>query len=276
MADDDFIVAPAWLTPPPAETAPPPPVVDAAADPITLPPGIADSATHKLPPERQRTPPPKPEVSFFPGPIGAPAPSPAAPPPPPPGYAAPAAPAVPVAPAAPAAPAYPPPAYTAPPPAAPAQPAAPPPPPAQSPPTFAAPLPPVTRAPSLPPAAAAPPAAAGAPLVASTQWTITLESGESVSVDGALYLGRNPTAGTDYPTASTLVINDPRKSVSKTHAVLLVNGQSASLTDLHSTNGCAVIGADGSELVLTPRVPLPVVSGATIKLGDYVLRLSRS
>lgn len=213
MADDGFIVPPSWAAPaasPPAETP-----NDSAPEVITLPPGIADSVTHQLPPERQRTPPPKPEVTFFPGAIGAPVPS--APPPPPPGFEA----AVP---------------------------------------DVSPPAPPTTPTPVV-------------PVVAS--WTLALENGLTVPVTGAVYLGRNPSAGAEHPSAATLTIDDPRKSVSKTHALLVVDGSAAWLTDLHSTNGCTVLAAaDGSETVLVPGEPFAVTAGATIELGEYKIRLS--
>ena len=88
--DEGFIEPPAWLAPPAAAAPPPPQAPDDDSpepDVITLPPGIADSATHRLPPERLRTPPTKPEIVFFagapgavavpatPGPAAAPAPT---------------------------------------------------------------------------------------------------------------------------------------------------------------------------------------------------------
>lgn len=213
MADnDDFIVAPNWAAPA-AAASPAPPVAEPEPEVITLPPGIADSVTHQLPPERQRTPPAKPEVSFFPGAIGAPVPS--APPPPPPGYAA--APAV---------------------------------------------------APEAPPTSPTPVVAA-----VPAQWSLTLENGSSVPLTGALYLGRNPAAGAEHPGGATLTIDDPRKSVSKTHALIVVQGDTAWLTDLHSTNGCAVLATDGSETVLTPGHAIQVAAGSTIELGEYSVRL---
>jgi FHA domain len=71
--NDGFIETPSWLTP----VSPAVPETDHTAvaaddtsqdeaEEIILPPGIADSATFRLPAERLRTPPAKPEVVFFP------------------------------------------------------------------------------------------------------------------------------------------------------------------------------------------------------------------
>ena len=63
--DSGFIEPPPWVAP--AES--PEHITDDAPQPdaITLPPGIADSATHRLSQERSRTTSPKPEIVFFPG-----------------------------------------------------------------------------------------------------------------------------------------------------------------------------------------------------------------
>ena len=259
MADDDFIVPPAWLSAPTAPAPVAPAATGESSEEITLPPGIADSATHRLPEERQRTPPPKPEVTFFPGAIGAPVPT--APPPPPV-----VAPSVPTT-----SQGYPPPnpaeqASVAPP----APPA-----PAYAPPTYAPPPPPLVQAPKAPVASAAPTAPPPPTFAAPVpRWSLALENGLTVPVTGAVYLGRNPSAGAEHPAAATLTIDDPRKSISKTHALLVVDGDGAWLTDLHSTNGCAVLAIDGSETVLTPGVALAVPAGATIELGEYAIRLN--
>lgn len=68
MSDQSgFIEPPPWL---PAKPESPPEADESShADPITLPPTVADSATHRLPAERQR--PEKPEIVFFQAPPGA-------------------------------------------------------------------------------------------------------------------------------------------------------------------------------------------------------------
>ena len=245
MADDGFIVPPPWLVPPAAPAEPAAEQADDTPDPITVPPGVADSATFRLPQERQRTPPPPPapDVVFFPSAPGLP--------PAPPVHADPPAPPTTPTP-------------TAPPPP-PAVPLLPPPPP-----------PPVQLAPPAPPA---PPAVEvdDSTVHVSRQvraWRLELGDSPPVVVRGALFLGRNPSANSEHPQASVLAVDDPSKSVSKTHAMIELRDGGLWLTDLHSTNGCRVLAPDGSELMLTPGVSSPVSAGSTIELGEYPIRVS--
>lgn len=68
--NDGFIEPPPWLTPPASTPSASNDETEGrdgaqADEVIVLPPGIADSATFRLPAERLRTPPSKPEVVFF-------------------------------------------------------------------------------------------------------------------------------------------------------------------------------------------------------------------
>jgi len=260
MADDGFIVPPPWLVPPAAPVTPRIEQADDTPDPITVPPGVADSATFRMPQERQRTPPPPPapDVVFFPSTPGLPpappvqadppapptTPTPMAPPPPPPGAA----------------------------------PLLPPPPPVQ----LAPPAPPVQSAPPAPPVQLAPPAPPVVEVDDSTvhvsrqarAWRLELGESPPVIVRGALFLGRNPSANSEHPDASVLAVNDPSKSVSKTHAMLELREGGLWLTDLHSTNGCRVLAPDGSEVALKPGEAFAVAAGSTIELGEYAIRVS--
>ncbi len=79
--NDGFIEPPPWLTPPASTPSAPNDETDGGDaahgdEVIVLPPGIADSATFRLPAERLRTPPPKPDVVFFPAQPGVPHPVP--------------------------------------------------------------------------------------------------------------------------------------------------------------------------------------------------------
>ncbi|MDJ0335770.1 MAG: FHA domain-containing protein [Rhodoglobus sp.] len=69
--NEGFIEPPPWLTPPASTPSAPNDEPSRSVEPegdevIVLPPGLADSATFKLPAERLRTPPSKPDVVFFP------------------------------------------------------------------------------------------------------------------------------------------------------------------------------------------------------------------
>ena len=92
----------------------------------------------------------------------------------------------------------------------------------------------------------------------------------SVALSGIAVLGRNPAAVDRVPNAALVAIADPAKSVSKTHALIEVDGDALWVTDLDSTNGTAV---DGAPLVAGTRSK--VADGSVVTLGDFAMRATR-
>ncbi|WP_405467847.1 FHA domain-containing protein [Microbacterium sp. Ld4] len=82
-------------------------------------------------------------------------------------------------------------------------------------------------------------------------------------------LGRNPVAPSDSPDAQRIAIDDVTRTVSKTHALLRLEGGSWTITDLASTNGVFVGDAD-DEAEVSGRAPL----AGRFLLGDAELRLA--
>ena len=174
---------------------------------ITLPPGIADSGTHRRPRPERTVRPERDEIVFVPAVPGA-------------------TPAL-----------------------------------AQPPETEPLPSIPVFTPP--PAAAAAPAADDGETRVsvsrhAGTAWRLTIPGTlHPVTVDAPLFLGRNPTA--TVPNGRTLAIDDTAKSLSKTHALVEVDGGTLYVTDLDSTNGVWVVpaGEDAIEVLPGQRTAVP-------------------
>lgn len=124
-----------------------------------------------------------------------------------------------------------------------------------------------------------PPAAAGSPEPAAAsklRWRILMPTGAVIVVDGAVLLGRNPVAPDSLPGAELVVVNDPAKTVSKTHAAFESLDGGLRVTDLHSTNGVTVTSPDGAEHEPAPGIPTPVVPGSTVHLGRYAVRVDRA
>ena len=111
------------------------------------------------------------------------------------------------------------------------------------------------------------------PAPAARGWLVVLPTGARVPVNGALLIGRNPVRFDRWSEAELLPVDDPARSVSKTHAVLEADGDGIRVTDLHSTNGVSVLDDSGSPTALTGGVATPVVAGATLLLGSYRLRI---
>ncbi|MGN8025472.1 DUF805 domain-containing protein [Microbacterium sp. 22242] len=229
-----------------------------------------------------------------------------------PGYAAPSAPgkpasapgfapgAVPAVPAMPAAPVVVPPVPAAPALSVPPVPAAP------VPPVPAAPVPPVPAVgpiqsipgavlsvppvPSVAPAAVVVPANVAATLPSAADddldstrltarptgsWRVLLADGRQIALGSSARLGRDPAADPADPSALLIPVDDPAKSISKTHVALSVASDGILITDVHSTNGSVVRTADGAQTVLTPDAPYRVSADAELRIGDYVMHLQR-
>jgi hypothetical protein len=112
---------------------------------------------------------------------------------------------------------------------------------------------------------------------AAPAWRLVLPGGEAaVTVDGPLFLGRNPTAAKDQAGARVLPISDPAKSISKTHAVLELDGGQLWVRDLDSTNGVWVVPAGGEPIAVAPGTRVVVPAGADLELGDFVIQVEHS
>lgn len=221
---------------------------------------VADDAAAAAAPRAVPAPPRPAPVA---APVAAPVPSapvapPHVPPAPPTPVAQPATPAPqPVAPAP--APAEP---VAQPAPAAPAPAAAPPDPPAPVPAAPAA----SVAAPRPARAPAAPPAQPTAP--SSATWVLTLDTGESVTVAGDGIIGRRPRADEGETPAHVVEVEDPGRSLSRTHAAFGVAEGRFWVADRGSANGTFLRDAAGAWQRLEPGVRYPVAPGATVRLGE--------
>jgi len=132
-----------------------------------------------------------------------------------------------------------------------------------------------TAVPGAPPTTSAPPPAPAPPAPAAAAiWRLRVPGiADPVVVDPAVVLGRNPSAPADAPDALALPIHDPAKSVSKTHAlVVLVDGQLA-VRDLDSTNGVWLVVPGADPVRIAPGAATPVPAGADLELGEFVIRV---
>jgi hypothetical protein len=108
---------------------------------------------------------------------------------------------------------------------------------------------------------------------AAPAWRITVPGREPVTVEGPLFLGRNPAAPTSHPGARVLAVDDPAKSVSKTHAMLDIEQGALRVTDLGSTNGVWVVPPGAEAIEVVPGSAVAVPAGADIELGDLVIQV---
>lgn len=106
------------------------------------------------------------------------------------------------------------------------------------------------------------------------QWRLVLPGGIGArAVEDALFIGRNPARTDDWPDAELLPLIDPAKSLSKTHALVEVEGGQLWVHDLDSTNGVFIVPKDSDAIEVEPGTRAAVPAGAELELGDYVIRV---
>lgn len=101
---------------------------------------------------------------------------------------------------------------------------------------------------------------------------VVTDEGATVTVLGPTIVGRSPvdTTGTHY----LLGIPDINRSISRSHALLEIDGPLLWVTDLGSANGSAVALPGGAFSPLTPYVRSPAPAGARIALGTRTLQVA--
>ncbi|MGN8025471.1 FHA domain-containing protein [Microbacterium sp. 22242] len=114
-----------------------------------------------------------------------------------------------------------------------------------------------------------------APAGGRSGWQVVLNDGRTLTVDSALRFGRDPLVDATDPTVVLVSLQDPAKSISKTHAQVQFRDGELFVIDLRSTNGTVVI-ADGSRIQVSPERPQVVSGDAELHLGDCVVRIRRS
>ena len=109
---------------------------------------------------------------------------------------------------------------------------------------------------------------------AAKQISVTLDTGRTLVLAAPLVIGRDPIALSHVPTAGLLPVEDPDRSISKTHCVIGPNQMEVWVEDCASANGTVVIEADGRRIVVKPGSRIVTEPGSTIRFGDRWLRIN--
>jgi hypothetical protein len=120
------------------------------------------------------------------------------------------------------------------------------------------------------------PATPGAPRSVGAGWRLVLADGSDVPVDRAMFLGRNPARTDDRPGAALVPIDDPARSLSKTHALLELDAGTLWVHDLDSTNGVAVVAPGQDPVLVEPGQRAAVIADAELRLGSYILTVENA
>ena len=105
---------------------------------------------------------------------------------------------------------------------------------------------------------------------------IRLDDGRDFQLDRSVLVGRNPVGQPGEQHAQLLAVDDPGRSISKTHLHLLTDGPGIWVTDRNSTNGSAVTTPNGARTPLAPGVPTFVTPGSSVHFGDRTFYLGQA
>lgn len=117
-------------------------------------------------------------------------------------------------------------------------------------------------------APAVPPAPAPGAVPRPRSYVLTLDTGEALSVSGPGLLGRAPRPRDGERCDHVVTIDDPQRSLSRTHARFGIDARGLWVADAGSGNGTVVVLPSGQSVVVAPERPTPVPPGSTIRLGD--------
>jgi hypothetical protein len=111
----------------------------------------------------------------------------------------------------------------------------------------------------------------GAPALRVAELWVTFDDGSQHNLGSRALLGRNPSRRDDEPHAKVVVLDDPTRSVSKTHLALGADGQGLWVEDRHSVNGTTIDKPDGSVVSVEPGSVARMPSGSVVRFGDRTM-----
>jgi hypothetical protein len=112
-----------------------------------------------------------------------------------------------------------------------------------------------------------------APSEPATPGHLRFEDGTVVEVGRRILVGREPTAAAqemsgDEESPVLVELSDPKRSLSRVHAEVRLEGQQVYVTDRNSTNGTYVEPPEQNIIELSPGEPFPISPGTRVYLGD--------
>lgn len=100
---------------------------------------------------------------------------------------------------------------------------------------------------------------------------VQVSDGQTVDIRGTTLVGRNPTPRPGERAVTLLNVQDPGRSVSKTHLALGLDEHGMWVADRGSTNGSLVTLPDGQRIVCFPEQPIRLSPGTSVHLGKITI-----
>jgi uncharacterized RDD family membrane protein YckC len=104
-------------------------------------------------------------------------------------------------------------------------------------------------------------------------WAL-LVAGRRAAVHGPGLLGRDPQPRPGEDTAQLVPVDDPHRSLSKTHLAFGIDDDGFWICDRGSTNGTVVRAPDGTRRDCPPDTPVRVPPGSVLLVGDHEVTVS--
>jgi len=113
------------------------------------------------------------------------------------------------------------------------------------------------------------------PVTDQREWVLCFDTGRRVAFGGfpVVLIGRDPTWGDGDDAAGLITIDDPERSVSKTHLAIGVGPDGPWVCDRNSTNGSTLVQTDGSETPIPTDGRLPLTSGTYVRFGARAVQV---
>jgi uncharacterized RDD family membrane protein YckC len=113
----------------------------------------------------------------------------------------------------------------------------------------------------------------GSPYV--QDWSILLDDGRRIAVQGLVLLGRNPQPKVGEEDAQLIKIADETRTVSKSHLAVGVDAGGIYIVDRGSTNGSTVSTTNGMSSRCRAGEMVRVGDGAIVSIGDHWIEITR-
>lgn len=117
------------------------------------------------------------------------------------------------------------------------------------------------------------PAPAVAPVADPSAPFLVFEDGSTVIVPSYGFIGRMPEAPPGRPADVLITLEDPQRLLSKTHLAFGVEAGTVWLLDQGSSNGTAVVGADGTDSPLAAGTRVAVPHGTVVRVGSRMFQV---
>ncbi len=104
---------------------------------------------------------------------------------------------------------------------------------------------------------------------------LLMDNGSSIEIAGSAIVGRAPTVRAPFEHATVHGVEDPTRTMSKTHAAFVVDAGGVWVHDLGAANG-VIVAAPGIEPIKLGDEPMLIPAGATVHLGEQAVQVARA